>query len=230
MMNLRKLALTAATSLLALSACSNGEFLYGKALGDVSKLTGFSTGYEELDPSLSEVAVTKAPAGPPLIVGFEAIRVAIPLAGASGESQTYAAPDGVVIAMNRGFVTRATGLGVDLNGSYLPANSAWFGGMAQAAKNGETSDRVIEYWEQSRLKRDKFRCSLTATPREGGGTLVDESCKRYFEPETFVNRYWVKADDTIECSRQWINPKLSPLQFFSTEQQALTLDLTKNGC
>jgi len=229
-MKLRIKILASTLSVLVLSACSNGNFIYGKALGDVSKLTGVTTGYEELDPTLSEVAVTKAPAGPPLIVGFEAIRVAIPLAGASGESQTYAAPDGVVIAMNRGFVTRVTGLGVDMNGSYLPADSAWFGGMEKATRDGAASDRVIEYWQKSRLKRDKFRCTLTSTPREGGGSLVDESCKRYFEPETFVNRYWVKADDTIECSRQWINPKLAPLQFFSTEQQALTLDLTKNGC
>lgn len=230
MMNLRTTLFASLTCLVALSGCTNGKFTYGKALGDVAGLTGVTTGYEEVDPSLAEVAVTKAPTGAPLIVGFEAVRVAIPLAGASGESQTYAAPDGVVVAMNNGFVTRATGLGVDMNGSYLPADSPWFDGLGKAAESGLTSDRVIEYWEKNRLKRDKFRCTLTATPRKSGGSLIDESCKRYFEPEAFVNRYWLKADDSIECSRQWIHPKLSPLQFFSTEQQALTLDLTKNGC
>lgn len=221
---------TTALGLLALSACSNGEFLYGRALGDIAEITGVSTGLEKVDTAAAEVAVTAAPAAPPLIVGFEAIRVAIPFAGASGPSQTYASPDGVVIAMNNGFVTRVIGLGVDMNGSYLPADSAWFEGLAAASARDASSDRVIEYWEKGRIKRDKFRCTLTATPRESGGTLVDESCKRYFEPETFVNRYWMRADDSVECSRQWIHPKIDPLQFFGTEQQALTLDLTKNGC
>ncbi len=230
MMTWRKTALASTICLLALAACSNGKFTYGKALGDVSKLTGFTTGYEEIDPAFSEGTVTKAPEGPPLIVGFEAIRVAIPLAEKSGVSKTYASPDGVVIAMNSGFVTRATGLGIDMNGSYLRADSPWFNGLDKAATEGLSADRVIEYWENSRLKRDKYRCGLKVTPREGGGSLIDETCKRYFDPEGFVNRYWIKADSTIECSRQWIHPKLSPLQFFSTEQQALTLDLTKNGC
>lgn len=229
MMTLRQLAIAVALPLL-LGACSNGKFTYGKALGDLANITGVTTGLEEVDESAAEVAVTAADAKPPLIVGFKDIRVAIPFAGASGPSQTYASPDGVVLAMNSGFITRATGLGIDMNGSYLPADSAWYRGLMAAAGAGSTSDRVIEYWQAGRVKRDKFRCSLSSTAREGGGVIIDEACKRYFEPITFTNRYWLRTDDTIECSRQWINPKLDPLQFFATEQQALTLDLTKNGC
>jgi len=213
-----------------LSSCSNGKFIYGKALGDISSLTGVTTGLEEVDPTLNEVAVTAAAKGPPLIVGFNAIRVAIPLAGASGESLTYAAPDGVVIAMNKGFVTRTSGLGTDLNGAYLPANSPLFAGLGKAAAENAQIDRIFEYWEKSRVKHDSFRCSLKAKPRENGGSIIDETCKRFFKDEGFTNRYWTKADDTIECSRQWIHPKLAPLQFFETEQQALSLDLTESGC
>jgi len=223
-------ALAAAVCMLALAACSNGKFKYGKALGDISGFTGVETGLEEVDTAAAQAALTAAAKGPPLIVGFKAIRVAIPLAGQSGPSQTYASPDGVVIAMNAGFVTRATGLGLDLNGSYLPADSPWWDGLEKAAANGASSDRVIEYWEAGRAKRDKFRCTLNATQRDGGGAVVDETCKRYFEPFSFVNRYWLKADNSIECSRQWVHPKLDPLQFFGTEQQAITLDLTKGGC
>jgi len=229
-MKLRNRLLASIVCLLTLSSCSNGKFIYGKAFGDISSLTGVTTGLEEVDPTLNEVAVTAAAKGPPLIVGFNAIRVAIPLAGASGESLTYAAPDGVVIAMNKGFVTRTSGLGTDLNGAYLPANSPLFSGLSKAADENAQIDRTYEYWEKSRAKQDSFRCSLTAKPRESGGTVIDETCKRFFEDEGFVNRYWTKADDTIECSRQWIHPKLAPLQFFETEQQALSLDLTKGGC
>jgi len=194
-MKLRNSAVAAALSLLALTGCSNGDFIYGKALGDVANLTGVSTGLEEIDTATPEVAVTAAPEGPPLIVGFKEIRVAIPLAGKSGESLTYAAPDGVVLlSMNNGFVTRVIGLGTDMNGSYLPADSAWYTGLSTAAADGATTDRVIEYWEDHRIKRDKFRCKLTSSVREGGGELIDETCKRYFEPENFVNRYWVRAD------------------------------------
>jgi len=230
-MNSRILVSIAALCLLGLSACSNGKFTFGKALGDVSRITGVQTGLEEeTESTVAPAALTAAAEGPPLIVGFKAIRVAIPLAGKSGPSKTYAAPDGVVIAMNGGFVTRATGLGIDLRGSYLPADSPWLNGLKEAADTSSTSDRVIEYWEQGRTKRDKFRCTLIASPRETGGAVIDETCKRYFEAFEFKNRYWLDADDTIECSRQWIHPKLDPLQFFRTEQQATTLDLTKNGC
>ena len=231
MMKLRIPAVAAAVSLAVLTACSNGEFLYGRALGDVAKLTGYSSSLATVDDAATpQVAVTAAPAGPPLIVGFNEIRVAIPLTGKSGQSQTYAAPDGVILSMNSGFVTRAIGLGIDMNGSYLPADSAWFTGLREASAEGATTDRVIEYWKEQRMKRDKFRCKLNSSAREGGGTLVDETCKRYFDPETFVNRYWLRVDGSVECSRQWIHPRLDPLQFFGTEQQALTLDLTKNGC
>ena len=220
-----------AACLLALSACSNGKFTFGSALGDISQVTGVKTGLEEeRESTVAPAALTAAAEGPPLIVGFKAIRVAIPLAGQSGPSKTYASPDGVVIAMNDGFITRATGLGIDLRGSYLPVGSTWFNGLNKAAQNGDTTDRVIEYWEQGRTKRDKFQCNLTQLPREGSGAIIDETCKRYFEEFEFKNRYWLAADGSIECSRQWIHPKLDPLQFFRTEQQATTLDLVENGC
>jgi len=216
---------------IALSACSNGKFSYGRALGDISGLTGVETGFEEKEAAaVIPAALTAAAEGPPLIVGFKAIRVALPLAGQSGPSKTYTSPDGVVIAMNNGFVTRATGLGIDLNGGYLPADSPWWTGLNEAASSGANSERVIEYWQRGRIKRDKFRCTLSANSREGGGSIIDETCKRYFEPFSFENRYWLKADGSIECSRQWIHPELDPLQFFGTEQQATTLDLTKNDC
>ena len=119
-MKSRIAALTAAVCLMALAACSNGKFQYAKALGDISGITGVKTGYEEVDTAAAQAALTAAAKGPPLIVGFKAIRVAIPLAGQSGPSQTYASPDGVVIAMNAGFVTRVTGLGtVEIQDSYF---------------------------------------------------------------------------------------------------------------
>ncbi|GEM_PF-1798335 len=231
MMTSRTTIAIAAICLVALSACSNGKFTFGNALGDFSRVTGVKTGLEEEGEStVAPAALTAAAEGPPLIVGFKAIRVAIPLAGQSGPSKTYASPDGVVIAMNDGFVTRATGLGIDLRGSYLAANSSWFDGLKDAAEKGHTTDRVIEYWESGRTKRDKFRCSLESSPRESEGAIIDEICKRYFEDFAFTNRYWLAADGSIECSRQWIHPKLDPLQFFRTEQQATSFDLVKNGC
>ena len=221
----------AATCLLGLTGCSNGKFAFSDALGDISRVTGVETGFEtETESSVAPASLTAAAEGPPLIVGFKAIRVAIPLVGESGPSKTYASPDGVVIAMNEGFVGRVTGLGIDMRGSYLSADSPWFSGLKDAAENNETTDRVIEYWDQQRTKRDKFQCTLAQSPRESGGTIVDETCKHYFEAFEFKNRYWLAKDDSIECSRQWIHPKLDPLQFFGTEQQATTLDLTKNGC
>jgi len=117
-----------------------------------------------------------------------------------------------------------------MQGSYLPANSPWFTGLKNAAEKDLKTERVIEYWEQGRIKRDKFQCSLADSPRQNGGTIVDESCKRFFEDFEFKNRYWLAADGNIECSRQWIHPKLDPLQFFGTEQQATTLDLVEDGC
>jgi hypothetical protein len=213
-----------------LAACSNGDFIYGKALGDLASFTGITTGLEEVDPNTAEIAVTPADAEPPLVVGFEAIRVAIPFAGASGPSKTYVSPDNVVIAMNGPFVTRATGIGADLNGGYLPAGSPWFGNLAAAADEGASSDRVLEYWELGRLTRAKFRCDLSTAPRADGGQVIEEYCKRYFEPEEFTNRYWTRADGSVECSLQQFHPQLSQLQFFATEQQALTLNLTEQGC
>ena len=230
-MNWRIFTIAGTVCLLGLSACSNGKFSYGRAFGDISSITGVKTGLEEDTPAnVAPAALTAAAEGPPLIVGYKAIRVALPLAGKSGPSKTYVSPDGVVIAMNEGFVTRATGLGIDLRGSYLPFDSPWFTGLNGAAESNDTTERVIEYWEKGRSKRDRFRCSLVSQPRENGGSIVDETCKRYFEQFEFKNRYWLTADDSIECSRQWIHPKLEPLQFFGTEQQATTLDLTKNGC
>ncbi len=225
------LAVCSAICFSILSACSNGDFIYGKALGDISQITGVSTGLEPKEDTLPRgIAATAAASGPPLIVGFNDIRVAIPLVAESGQSLTYVAPDGFVISMNKGFVTRTSGLGTDLNGVYLPADTPIFAGLNKAAKDELTIERIYEYWEKSRIKQDTVRCEFTSRPRKNGGAVIDEICSRYFEDKAFTNRYWTKADDTIECSRQWIHPKLAPLQFFSTDQQALTLDLTQNGC
>lgn len=215
---------------LALAACSNGEFIYGKALGDLSQVTGITTGYEESDAVTTEIAAKPAGEEAPLIVGFQAIRVAIPFVGTSGDSKTYVSPDGVVLAMNQDFVARATGIGVDLNGMYLPADSPWLSGLPEAAAAGARTDRVLEYWELGRLVRAKYDCGLDARPRAGGGLVIDETCKRYFEPDAFVNRYWTRADGSVECSRQAISQRLPPLQFFATEQQAVTLDLMTQAC
>jgi len=104
-MKLRLSILAVSVSLFGLSACSNGKFSFGDALGDISRVTGVKTGLEaETESTESNVApasLTSAAEGPPLIVGFKAIRVAIPLAGKSGLSKVYASPDGVVIVMNK---------------------------------------------------------------------------------------------------------------------------------
>lgn len=215
-------ALTLTAALLA--GCSNGKFDYATSLNDLRSIAGLGV------PSQKAAAIP-APSepGPPLLVGFENIRVAIPYAGPSGPSKTYVAEDGVTIAMNSGFVTRATGIGFDMNASYLPQDSGWLTDFAGAAKAGASADRIVEYWKQGRIERDQFHCTLSAEPRPGGGLVVDESCKRYFEPSGFDNRYWLDTGGQIECSRQWIHPRLSPLQFFRTRQQA-QLDLTKQGC
>lgn len=224
---MRATTIIAATSaLLALAACSNGEFAYSSGWEDFKTITGYGT------PDAEQAAEQQASqaSGAPLIVGFEAIRVALPYAGDSDGSKTYSSRDGVTIAMNSGIVTRATGLGIDMNGTYMSVDNPFLGNLVKAAQSGNSSDKVVEYWEQRRLKRDTFRCKFSIQPRKDGGSVIDEACKRYFEPTGFVNRYWIDAEDRIECSRQWIHPSLSPLQFFSTVQQALELDLTKNGC
>ena len=219
-------ALAAALCLTVLAGCSNGKFTYATAFRDAAEVLGYG------DDEAAEPFVPPTPdePGPPLIVGFEDIRVALPYAGMSGRSKTYVSPDGVDIAMNQGFVTRATGLGVDLQGMYLTGDSPWLDGLWKAAFEGRSAERTAEYWKEERLERDKFRCTLSGTPREGGGLLVDETCKRYFEDFSFTNRYWLDANAQIECSRQWIHPRLAPLQFFRTEAQATSLDLTEEGC
>ena len=206
--------------------CQNGEFLYGSLASDVQRLTGFGDEAPATPPELPAAAGE----APPIILGFEAIRVALPYAGDSGGSATYVSPDGIELAVRDGYVVRITGLGVEVPGTYMAADSPLYGELGAAAVRGETADRVVEYWKDRRKIRDKYRCTLSATARPGGGTVVDEACKRYFDPYGFTNRYWLTAQGEKECSRQWLNPDLAPLQIFATEQQALTLDLTKDGC
>jgi len=68
-----------------LSACSNGKFTFGNALGDISRVTGVKTGLEEAtESSVVPASLTATAEGPPLIVGFKDIRVALPLVGRSG--------------------------------------------------------------------------------------------------------------------------------------------------
>lgn len=208
--------------LLGLAACTNGRFTSNPILDIGLDYVGLG---EKPEP-----APEPAPSvGPPLIVGYNAIRVAIPGVGLRGQSQYFVAPDGVEIAMNNGFLTRAIGLGIDLQGMFLPVESPYFDGFVDAARNRSASERVAEYFLKGRITRDSYRCSLSISDNGSGKEQIDERCERYFDDGGFTNKYWVE-DGEVVCSLQWFHPEGGFLQFFSTEVQATTLDLRSQGC
>jgi hypothetical protein len=205
----------------ALTACTNGEFNSNPALDYALRKAGLTK-----DAPLPEA---KPSVGRPLIVGYNDIRVAIPGVGKRGQSLYYVAPDGVEVAMNSGFVTRVTGLGIDLQGMYLPVDSPYLGDFIQAARDRAVADRVAEYYKKGRITRDSYKCALAYEEKADGKGLINEQCRRYFGDLGFRNRYWVEGD-RIVCSTQWFHPDGDVLQFFETAAQATTIDLRKQGC
>lgn len=212
----------AALCLAALTACSDGRFSGGPALDFGLDLVGL--GPKDPPPAPAQPSI-----GAPLIVGYQTVRVAIPNTGISGQSKLYVAPDGVEIAMNNGHVTRVIGLGIDLEGMFLPADSPYSGNFVQAAKAGAVTERVADYYRKGDILHDSYRCALNFTPREGNKGIVTERCRRFFGGPGFENTYWTTGD-TITCSLQWFHPDGDKLQFFQTAQQAQALDLNREGC
>lgn len=210
--------------LAALAACTNGRLAGGPVLDYGLGLVG-----------LGETPAPAAPAqaiesdGPPLLVGYRSVRVGLPSSGMRGQSRYYVAPDGVEIAMNNGFVTRAIGLGVDLKGMYLPVESPYLNDFVQGARDGAVTDRVADYYAKGDILHDSYRCALAYVPREGDKGIVTERCRRLVGGAGFRNTYWTEGNRVV-CSLQWFHPQADPLQFFETAQQAQTLDLTEEGC
>ncbi len=205
-----------------LAACSNGKFNSNPALDlglDYFGLGKKPAPLPEPEPSI----------GPPLLVGYNAIRVGIPGVGPRGQSLYYVAPDGVEIAMNNGFLTRVIGLGINLDGMYLPVESPYFNDFIGSARERVVTQRVAEYFRKGRITRDSYRCALSFDEGEGSKGVINEKCSRFFGDSGFTNRYWVEGD-RIVCSTQWFHPDGDSLQFFETVEQATTLDLRRQGC
>ncbi len=216
--------LVGAVALVAgLAACTNGKFQGGAALDFGLELVGLG---KDKAPAAEPVTTS---IGPPLFVGYNAIRVAIPSTGTRGQSRYFVAPDGAEIAMQNGFVTRVIGLGIDLEGMFLPADGPYKATFVQAARDGTVTERVADYYRKGRIVHDSFRCALTYIPREEGKGIVSEQCRRIFGGPGFRNTYWTEGDRVV-CSLQWFHPDADFLQFFETPQQAQTLDLNEQGC
>ncbi len=205
-----------------LAACTNGQFNSNPVFDYGLKLAGLGK-----KPEAAEVAPS---VGPPLIVGYKEIRVAIPGVGPRGRSDYFVAPDGVEIAMNGIFPVRVIGLGLDLEGMYLPADSPYVGDFVAAARANASSQRVFEYWRKGRISRESLRCDLSLQTLANGKNIINERCKKFFDDLGFSNRYWLDENDEIICSRQWFHPDADVLQFFKTSQQALSIDLRKDDC
>ena len=214
----------AVIALAGLTACSNGEFNSNPVFDYGLDLMGLG----EEDEAPAPQPTTSI--GPPLYVGYKTIRVAIASTGSSGQSRTFVAPDGVEIAMNNGHVTQVIGLGLNLEGMYLPAESPYVTNFVQAARDETVTERTADYYVQRKIVHDTFRCALTYVPREGTKGIVNEQCRRFFGGPGFRNTYWTD-EDRIVCSLQWFHPQAEqPLQFFETPEQAQTLDLNEQGC
>ena len=213
----------AALGLLALSACENGRIADSPALNLALDYVGLGAKDNEETPP--EIPTSTFP---PLLVGLKAIRVSLPHAGTQGVVERYVAPDGVELALVNGFVTRAIGIGVNLEGMYLPADSPYLAAdfPAAALAAGE-AERVVEIWREQERVRQTFLCRFD--PNDDG-TIITETCRLYFDNFTFTNRYWLDADGAVTCSAQWFHPDASFLQFFSTVEQATSLDLAKQDC
>ena len=168
---------------------------------------------------------------PVFIVGYKTIRVAIPINSELGPTKTYIAPDGAEISVANGMATRVIGLGLDMEGMYLTPDSMYLNNFVSRAKAGEEGERVIEFRTEGRLFRERFFCRFETKTRAGKTDLMSETCVRASQyPGTFTNKFWIDGDNKVTCSLQWFHPKAQMLQFFSTEQQALSLDLTKQDC
>ena len=207
---------------MAVAGCSNGKFVSNPVVDYALKTVGY--GEQEAPTPQTQVSI-----GQPLLVGYGAIRVAIPSVGRRGQSRYFVAPDGVEIATNEGFVTRVIGLGIDLQGMYLPVDSPYLGDFVGAARESAVTQRVAEYYRKGRITRDSYRCDLSFEERDGRKGIVNERCRRVFGDSGFLNRYWVD-DGRIVCSTQWFNPDGDVLQFFETAEQATSLDLRTQDC
>jgi len=213
----------AALAVTALAACENGRFKSNPAFDYGLDLAGL--GREEI-----AAPVVAAPSvGAPLIVGYNAVRVAIPSVGNRGQSRYFVAPDGVEIATNNGMVTRVIGLGLDLQGMFLATDSPYLGNLVAAARRGATAERVADYYRKGEILHDTYRCALSYAPGAGKKGIVIERCRRFFGSSGFQNTYWTE-DDRIVCSIQWFHPDADMLQFFETAEQAQSLDLRQQGC
>jgi len=212
----------AAIAIAALAACENGRFRSNPLLDFGLQAVGLGRG-------AAEAPVEQPSVGPPLIVGYNDIRVGIPGTGARGESLYYVASDGVEIAMNSGNVTRVIGLGLDLQGMYLAPDSPYLGNLVAAARERTVAERVADYYVKGRIVHDTYRCGLSYAPGAGNRGVVTEQCRRFFGTSGFQNTYWVE-NDRIVCSLQWFHPDADMLQFFETAEQAKTLDLRRQGC
>jgi hypothetical protein len=217
---LRMLAL-AGVALGTLAACTNGKFNSNPLFDLGLRAVGLAD-----TPAAPEA---RESIGPPLIVGYNDIRVAIPGVGDRGQSAYFIAPDGVEIAMNGKFVTRVIGLGIDLEGMYLPIDSPYVGDFIDAARNRDVTSRVAEYYRKGRVTRDSYKCALTVMKEDGDKGVISERCRRFFDDEGFENRYWFD-EGRIICSVQWFHPQGDVLQFFETAAQATSLDLRRQGC
>lgn len=207
-----------------LAGCANGKFQSNVLLDAALSRVGLGG-----KAAAAAAAPAGEPKGPPLIAGYKEIRVAVPFDSDRGLSKFYVSPDGVSIAMLNGFVTRVVGIGVDLQGAFLDANGIYLGDFVAAARAGGEGERIAEYWEKGRIRRDNYRCTLAIAALEGGKEVIDETCKRYFGEDSFTNRYWVE-NDSIVCSRQWFHPKGDVMQFFTTAEQAVSIDLRTGNC
>ena len=215
-------ALAGAVAMAGLAACSNGKF-------NSNPVLDFGLNYVGLGKKPAPTPEPKPSIGPPLIVGYSTIRVGIPGVGPRGQSLYYVAPDGVEIATNKGFLTRVIGLGIDLEGMYLPADGPHLNDFIGSARERVVTQRVAEYFRKGRITRDSYRCALSFDEKDGGKGLIKEKCSRFFGDSGFTNRYWVEGD-RIVCSTQWFHPDGDVLQFFETAEQAQSLDLRKQGC
>lgn len=213
----------AALALTALAACENGKFRSTPLIDYGRDLVGLG---KDKAPPPPEATTT---IGPPLFVGFGTTRVALPGVGERGQSRYYVAADGAEIAMNNGILTRAIGLGLDLQGMYLAPDSPYLGNLAAAARAEETTERVADYYRQGRIVHDTYRCALSYTPRDGNRGKITELCRRFFGNSGFRNTYWTEGD-RIVCSIQWFHPDAERLQFFETAEQAQSLDLRRQDC
>ncbi len=217
-------AVALALAALALAACTDGRFEGGPAVDYALDLAGLGGA----DEAVAAEPVTTS-IGPPLLVGYRAVRVALPSTGTRGQARYFVAPDGVEIGMNDGHLTRAIGLGVALQGMYLPDDSPHLTGFVQGARDGAVTDRVADYFVDGTILHDAYRCKLSYIPREGEKGIVAERCRRLFGGPGFDNTYWTEGD-RIVCSLQWFHPEADKLQFFETAEQAQTLDLNSEGC